>query len=167
MKNVVLILSFFTLSFNTFAHGNSKEEKIHELVNVMDMDSMMKGIYAQMEAMMKNTSQQLEIKPSEQPIYDRYYQRMTQVMEKKMGWAQMEPMVIATYTKHFNEKEIDEMLTFYQSEVGQTILAKMPMVMQETMMLSQQLLQNALPQIEMVSTQLQTELAQARQQSED
>ena len=42
-------------------------------------------------------------------------------------------MVVPIYDKNFSDEEIDGMLTFYSSPVGQKVLAKLPVILQESM----------------------------------
>ncbi len=42
-------------------------------------------------------------------------------------------MVIPVYDRNFTDEEIDGMLAFYSSPVGQKVLAKLPVVLQESM----------------------------------
>ena len=42
-------------------------------------------------------------------------------------------MVIPVYDRNFTDEEIDGMLAFYSSSVGQKVLAKLPVVLQESM----------------------------------
>ena len=42
-------------------------------------------------------------------------------------------MVVPVYDRNFTSEEIEGMLTFYSSSVGQKVLAKLPVVLQESM----------------------------------
>ena len=52
----LLISILLATSFYSYADSESKQVKLNELVNVMDMDSMIEQMYSQMEAMMQNMS---------------------------------------------------------------------------------------------------------------
>lgn len=161
----VLLLSLFIFSSSLYAAQTPKQQKIDELINVMNMDSMVDSMYAQVEGMMKGMSDQMGVKPSEQAIFDKYYGDMTDVLKTEMSWAKMQPTMVNVYDKHFNEEEISDMLAFYKTKTGQAILAKMPVVMQESMQMSQNLVQGAMPKIQALAQQLGEELQQSRNQS--
>lgn len=164
MKKAIL-LSLLIFSSGLFAAQTPKQQKIDELVNVMNMDAMVDSMYAQVEGMMKGMSEQMGVKPSEQAIFDKYYEDMTQVLKTEMSWKKMQPMMVKVYDTHFSEKEINDMLVFYKTETGQAILRKMPIVMQESMQMSQHLVQDAMPKIQALAKQLGDELKRKRSEA--
>lgn len=160
-----LLLSLLIFSSSLYAEQNTKQQKIDELINVMNMDAMVDSMYGQVEGMMKNMSAQMGVKPSEQAIFDKYYADMTNVLKSEMSWEKMQPMMVNVYDKHFKEQEIADMLAFYKTETGQKILKKMPVVMQESMQMSQSLIQDAMPRIQDIAGKLSEELKASREQA--
>lgn len=158
----VLLLSLLIFSTNLYAEQTAKQQKINELVNVMNMDAMVDSMYSQVEGMMQNMSVQMGVKPDEKPIFDKYYADMTEVLKTKMSWQKMQPMMVDLYDKQFSEQEINDMLAFYKTESGQAILRKMPQVMQASMQMSQALVQDAMPEIQAIAGQLGEALEQSR-----
>ena len=76
-----LLLSLLIFSGSVLADEATKQQKIDELINVMNMDAMVDSMYGQVEGMMKNMSAQMGVKPSEQAIFDKYYADMTNVLK--------------------------------------------------------------------------------------
>ena len=161
----VLLLSLLIFSSSLYDEQNTKQQKIDELISVMNLDSMVDSMYGQVEGMMKGMSDQMGVKPSEQAIFDKYYGDMTTVLKTEMSWAKMQPMMVNVYDKHFSEQEIADMLAFYKTDTGQKILEKMPVVMQESMQMSQSLMKDAMPKIQTLAQQLSDELEQSRSES--
>jgi uncharacterized protein len=161
----VLLLSLLIFSTNLYAAQTTKQQKIDELVEVMDMDAMVDSMYSQVEGMMQNMSVQMGVKPDEKPIFDKYYADMTEVLKTKMNWQKMQPMMVNLYDKQFSEQEISDMLDFYKTESGQAILKKMPQVMQASMQMSQSLVQEAMPEIQAIAGQLGEALKQSRSEA--
>ena len=112
----VLLLSLLIFSSSLYAEQNTKQQKIDELISVMNLDSMVDSMYGQVEGMMKGMSDQMGVKPSEQAIFDKYYGDMTTVLKTEMSWAKMQPMMVNVYDKHFSEQEIADMLAFYKTD---------------------------------------------------
>lgn len=79
----------------------------------------------------------------------------------------MEPEILKIYDKHFTEKEVDDMLAFYRTETGKSILKKMPDVMQESMMISQSFVQVLLPKLKEAALQLTKDIDKARAEGND
>ena len=111
----ILLLSISSISL---ASDSTKNEKIHELLNLLDMDSMVESMYSQMEVMMQNMSKEMGVIEDEKPILDKYYSKMTSIMKEEMSWEKIEPAVIDIYERNFSDKEIDDMLAFYRTESG-------------------------------------------------
>jgi hypothetical protein len=160
----VILLSLLIFSTNLAAQ-TAKQQKIDELVEVMDMDAMVDSMYSQVEGMMQNMSVQMGVKPDEKAIFDKYYADMTEVLKTKMSWQKMQPMMVNLYDKQFSEQEISDMLDFYKTESGQAILKKMPQVMQASMQMSQSLVQEAMPEIQAIAGQLGEALKQSRSEA--
>lgn len=163
MKRFLAVL-LFLLPFGLCAEPQSKQAMIDELVEVMQMESIVEATYDQMEGMMQGLSAQMGVKPEEQQIFDLYYKKMTRVLKEEMSWQKMSPLMVDIYQKHFSENEIREMLAFYKTETGQSIITKLPLVSQEAMLASQRMVQSAMPKIQAVSQELAQELQRSRQQ---
>lgn len=161
-KLSICALFFLAFSLTTYAE-TSKESKINELVNIMDMDSLIDQMYLQMQSMIqKNMPTREGISESEQAIYDKYQKEFLQVLQENMSWAKMEPMMIDIYGRNFSTKEIDDMLAFYKTETGKSLIQKMPIVMQESMQISQTLMQSTMSKIQAISQQQSQELSELR-----
>ncbi|WP_428243445.1 DUF2059 domain-containing protein [Gynuella sp.] len=157
------IVCLLLCSFTAVAADSSKEAKVVELMDLMNMNALIDNMYAQMEPMLQNVSKELDIKPSEQPLFDQYYKDVVAIMKADFSWEKMQPGMIDLYSRQFSEQEIDDMLAFYKTETGQAVLKKMPQLMQASMQLSQTLMQSAMPKMQARVKQLSNELAKARQ----
>jgi len=160
---ITLTIITLILSIGIQAQETTKQEKIAELLNVIDMDSMMESMYSQMEIMMQNMSTEMGVQSSEQAIFDEYYSKMTLVMRDSMSWKRMEPLAIEIYERNFSEKEITDMLDFYKSDTGKSILEKMPVVMQESMEIGQALMKETIPKIQIIAKELAQDLEEHRE----
>ena len=106
-------LLFITSSIFVQANESAKQAKLKELVNVMDMGSMVESIYSQMEVAMQDMSTKMGVQPNEQAIFDEYYSQMILIMKENLSWAKMEPLAVDIYDRNFTEDEITDMLVFY------------------------------------------------------
>lgn len=52
---------------------------------------------------------------------------------KTRGYTELIELITPIYTKHLTEVEIDAIIAFYESEAGQSMIKKIPMVLQESM----------------------------------
>ncbi|GAA0351128.1 hypothetical protein GCM10009092_14380 [Bowmanella denitrificans] len=74
--------------------------------------------------------------------------KTAELINQKMSWQEMQPMMLEIYQQSFNQVEIDGMITFYQSDVGKAVIAKMPQVMQASMQAMQRQMMDIMPQIQ-------------------
>ncbi len=161
MKKIIFVV-LMLVSFSAGASEESKRKQLEELMSLMDMHSMVNQMYSQFEVQLKNMSAQMGIQASDQAIVDKYYEKMIQLFKKEVNWDKMKPGIIDIYAKHFTEKEIADMITFYKTDSGKSALAKLPMVTQESMQLSTQLVQPIIPEIQKLSQAMAEELKAAR-----
>jgi hypothetical protein len=66
------------------------------------------------------------------------------------------------YKQNFSDKELKDMLAFYQSPTGQSMLEKMPIVTQESMQASQRMMTNVMPKINALTEEMSKEMKEAR-----
>ncbi len=163
MKKLVAAFIMVLLSFGVYAQ-DSKRESIEELLRVTNMDSMIDSIYEQMGKMSEGMGKQLGVKPDEQPIFDAYMNKVFSAMKEDMNWEKMKAPLVDIYLKHYTEKEIQDMLTFYKSETGRSMVSKMPTVMADYMQVSQEMMKSFLPKMQTMAKELRSELKNHRSQ---
>ena len=162
MKHLLAVL-FLLLPLSSTASESTKQAITKELMEVMDVDSLMDTMYTHIQDTMDNAAQHLNVTEAERPLFTRYYESVNQLMQDELNWNILEPKFIAIYDKSFTESELSAMLEFYKTEHGKSILKKMPAVMQESMLLSQSMLQNILPQLQALSAQFDKDLKAHRE----
>ena len=66
---------------------------------------------------------------------------------EQLNWSVLEPEYTRLYLEVFSEAELRELATFYESPLGQKMLAKMPLLMTRTNELTTRRMQAAMPQL--------------------
>ena len=130
----VLAICLGTVLAGPAVAQDSKMEKAREIFSVMQadtiMDQMLEAVFGQMGAMMQQSHPEL---PQEalgivrEEIAVSLRKALPDLVEQMAG----------VYEQVFTEEELDGMLDFYRSPVGQSLLAKMPQVMTQSMQFSQ------------------------------
>ena len=72
---------------------------------------------------------------------------MVSIIREALDWSKVEPLLVEAYRNTFTQEEVDAMLKFYTSPVGQSVGAKLPAASQQTMQLMQQRMREIIPQI--------------------
>ena len=140
------------------------EQSIRELQALMQAHNMINTAVAQMDAtlrpmMQKALAGRQQLSEREQQIVDDAHARIQAVMREQLRWDNFEPMMISVYEKTFSQKEVDGMKAFYRTPTGQSVIAKMPLVMQQTMQSMQSRMADMIPRIQ----EIQKDMAQRLQ----
>ncbi len=162
MKKLFLAVVLASSAMWAHADDAGKNRNIEELLNLTDAAAMMENMYSQMEVMLQDMGEQMGVAPKEQPIFDEYYSKMMQLMREELNWDKVKDPIKSIYGAHFTNTEIRDLINFYKTDTGRKTLEKLPVIMQESMAISQQALANVLPQIQAMSQQLEADIAQAR-----
>jgi hypothetical protein len=123
---------------NAPANSNPPSEtSIKQMLEVMQARKLVDSMMAQMDRMMQQTvaqaTQGQPISPKLQKEIDRHRAEMMGMMKELLAWEKLEPLYVRVYQKTFTQQELDGMLAFYKTPAGAAMIAKMPMVMQNTM----------------------------------
>lgn len=135
MKKTILIIALIAGSiFSIQAQENEAFKKdALELIKKSEgmVDSMMEQLYTMIpEDKVEDFKKELK------PIMDEYYEQAAEVS-----------------MKHYTHEEVKEVLKFYNSEIGQTMMEKQGEITKETMALSQGLQMKLMPLIQKYAQQ--------------
>lgn len=116
------------------AGAASKESVVH-LMEVMhakrNMELAMKGI---LESAKKGGRQGFLSKlPNATPEQLAIFESMWDELFKDVSYDDMLELTIAIYQRHFTQADVDSLVAFYQTPVGQKMLNETPAIMQESM----------------------------------
>ena len=80
-------------------------------------------------------------------------------MKDELSWESVKPLYMQVYSETFSQEEIDGLIKFYASDVGQSYANKLPVVMEETMAISQQQMQ---PMLQRMQEALQQAISESK-----
>ncbi|QIG90436.1 DUF2059 domain-containing protein [Chryseobacterium sp. POL2] len=122
MKKVILIFGLITCSFS---FAQTKEQKVERLMEVMGMQKNMALMFDQMMQHYNETY------PNVPSIF------WTKFREN-INYKDLQSKMIPVYSKHFTGEDIDGLIKFYQSPLGQKTITTLPQIMQESMAIGQE-----------------------------
>lgn len=127
------------------------EAIIRQLIAVTESAKLLDDVYTQVDAMMAASMAEAlggrAVTPEQQALFDEMRERVIAIFRESMNWAALEPMMIDIYRKSFTRKEAQGMLDFYKSDAGRAVIAKMPVVMQNTMAAMNDHMRTMMPKI--------------------
>jgi len=152
MKAVVTLV-FAVLASQAVLAQDAKpsEASIRQLFEVMHSSKLLDAYVTQIDATVRTSMQQAfagqQPTPKQQKIMDELGRNIAALVKEELNWATFEPMMIEVYRNTFSQHEVDGMLTFYRSEAGQAVIAKLPTAMQQTMTSMQSHVKTLTPRI--------------------
>lgn len=115
----------------------ASDESIRELLAITDAHKLIDTVRAQVDAMVKTSSQQAlqgkAITPERQAILDRMRTKMEGVIDEMLSWDTLQSVYLRTYRASFTQHELDGIIKFYKTPAGHAMIKKMPVVMQNVM----------------------------------
>jgi hypothetical protein len=102
---------------------------------------------AMMEQSMQAARNMLAPDSAQAKALAEFDQLIDEFLAEHFSWTVLEPEFVQLYVEMFTEAELRELTAFYQTDLGQKMLLRMPEVMQRSMAITQHHLQEALPQL--------------------
>ncbi|MDX1298994.1 MAG: DUF2059 domain-containing protein [Pseudomonas sp.] len=121
-------------------------------------DKLAVPVYAQVQQMFAQRFAESKAPESEKAMLETYQAQANTALEQAVGWDKLKPDMITLYTSNFNEQEMQELIRFYESPVGQKVLVKMPTLTAQAAQLTQSKLQAAVPKVNKMLADMTAEL---------
>ena len=162
----IILLAYFAMCPAIAAEPPASEASVRELLCITQSQKLVDGTMGQVDAMMQRSMKQAlagqTLTADQQRIMDNMRTKTIALFREDMKWETLEPMFIDVYKQSFTQKEVDGMLDFYKSEPGQAVIAKMPLVMQNTMQAMQGRMAVMLPKLQQLQQDAIAELKASR-----
>lgn len=112
------------------------------------LDSMLPQIDKLQREQFEQYASKRQLTADERAKMERIQQRTSQVFREELSWQKMRPMYLDLYKQTFSKEDVLAMAEFYESPAGQSLLDKMPVLMQNVMVAVQTRLQPMLERLE-------------------
>ena len=126
MQKILFAFTFlFSLSSIAIAQEKSSfEEKVARMLEVSGARQNFDAAILNMVELQKRAYADI--------LSDEFFDELGKEM-MKVGFEKLTPEFVPIYKRHLTEEELDEIIKFYESEVGQSLVQKMPLIMNEAM----------------------------------
>ena len=108
----------------------SKQAKVKELFVTMRMENMLDQVMAAIRYQVVQMTQADpgadQRTPEQKKLTQQFEDKAMKVVGDSVGWTALEPDYVKLYAATYTEEEIDGILAFYKSPVGQKLLEKTP-----------------------------------------
>ena len=145
----LLIVLLASLSIPAFGQG-ATEASVERLFAAMNVERSIGASYAMMDNMMKQGMAQAlpaDPTPQQRQAAEAARASFSAVMREEVSWEKMKPDLVKTYSETFTEAEVLGIVAFYESPAGQAFVAKMPLLMQKSMLATQERMRLLIPRM--------------------
>ena len=162
-----LLLSILGLALSvTAATAKTDADKLElavQLAALMDMDQMVGTMQNQMEAMMQQElAGTAECEDATAAITE-FSQAVSTLTRKELSNEVFLPKVAEIYAEIFDADELQGMIDFYRTPLGRKMLARMPELMEKSMTLAQNQVQDLAPRIDELASDFGKRITEANQ----
>lgn len=141
-----------------FAQGPPPSAKsVLQLLQVMHTHQVMDNAAIQMDDTVRSSMKAAmhgQLNAEQEKIREESQAKVISIMKEAFNWSAFEPLLVQAYQSTLTQEEVDAMLKFYDSPVGQSVGAKLPIINQQMMQLTHQRTQEMLPRIVAVQTDM-------------
>jgi len=165
IPSTLLLLAVLTFPFSTPAAPPS-DQSIYKLLQLTKVDWQMDSVLAQMDGAMKANMQRLTqgkpLSADEQAILDKQQAKMAGIMREELSWDKVKDQYVQTYREMFSQEEVNGLIAFYQTPVGQSLVSKRPELTKRTMTILQQRMAPVMQRIQKMSEETAAELKKTK-----
>ena len=138
----LLVAAFVALAAMTSAgqEPSRKEVLASQLLDLLNMQKMLDTTYDSMSKMQVQAFAEGKLSPEAQAKANKQMEASMQVAKKEMGWDTIKPIFVKIYADNFDEAELEGIIAYYKSPVGQKWIEKQPAVQAATMQAMTQLM---------------------------
>ncbi len=168
MKSTCLLVCLLAFSSLDAKEAEmASRESVEKLAELTEVPKMIDAMQSQVGGMFDGFAQQLDLSEEERPSFEKYKEKVIVLMHEEVSWEKMKEPMLDIYMKHFSEAEVQGLIEFYSSDLGQSMIRKMPEVMRESMAISQNMMQVMMPKIQALALEMQEDIAQKHKENKD
>jgi hypothetical protein len=141
MKKILACFTLVVCAFSALA-AEPTDASVDKLLTLTKAENLMDSIHGNLEQNMRQGMKQAtagkKLTDEQTRMLESAQKKFADGMRQELTWASFKPMYIKIYKETFDQEEIDGLIAFYGTKVGQSYINKMPVAMQKTMSAVQQ-----------------------------
>jgi hypothetical protein len=145
-------------SAQVLADAKSHAADAEHFLLLAHADKLAVPVYAQVQQMFAQRFAESNAPQSEKAVLETYQAQANAALEQAVGWDKLKPDMVKLYTSTFNEQEMKDLISFYESPLGKKVLAQMPTLTAQSAQLTQSKLQAAVPKVNQLLAEMTAKL---------
>jgi hypothetical protein len=162
LRNALLASSLICCALPLHADEASKRAKAGELLTVLHIDQslnqMLNQQSVQIQKAIGSMTSQGKLTPAQQKDTDAFMQKVVGMIRDGSSWQKVKPQFVEIYMSTYSEPELDGLLAFYRSPLGQKMLQSQPEIASKSQMIMQQHMQEVQPKLRDAFDQFKKEM---------
>jgi uncharacterized protein len=130
------------------AENDEKTKLSLQLMRAMDIDRMMQNMSTQLMSAYDQQFKSMAKCDEAQPIASDFSKELSEKVMTTLSGEDFKVDIAAVYAEVFTEDELRQSIAFYQSPLGKKLLARMPELMQKSIVLSQDRIKAITPDLQ-------------------
>jgi hypothetical protein len=155
------------LALPALADQASKQALIDEMLTLTKADSLIQSVIDQQQTALQQKLKQIvdsdaQLQPYAkdlEPVLAEFERKTIDLLRNGLNWTTLKPQISVIYGDVLTEEELAGAVAFYKTPAGQSLLKKMPDLMNASMKLMQQKLEVLLPEINRMGPELSEKIA--------
>lgn len=131
---------------------------LERMFELQDMESMLDNSYRQIDQMFSQMVAQQQVTEKTRPIFEKYHQKFRLIMVEGLNWEKLKEPMMDAYSKVYSKEEIEALIKFYETPVGQKFLKKTPELMHATVQVMQGFTRDMFPKMQALQQEMKAEL---------
>jgi len=145
-------LAVLILAAGARADDASKAAKVEEFFRLAKMDQMLEqSLNLTMNQVKSEAFRQtigVKVPPEQTKIFENFQDQVTKLISSVMSWNALKPEFIKLYSDAYTEAELDDILAFYKSPTGMSMVAKTPALMAKASLTTQKQMAVLAPELQ-------------------
>ena len=165
MKRILFV--FFIALFSASVHAAPVQDaSIEKLLTLTDAKKIHESIISESDELIDSSIKPMlhrdKMTPEQQQLMDSFLAKYKAIIKDELSWKKMLPAYIQIYRDTFTEKELNELIAFYESPTGQMFIKKTPVILDKTSKVMQQKMVSILTRMDSVLSETMKEMSKSR-----
>lgn len=146
-----------------YADSQTHRQAAEEVLRLTKVDKMLAPLIDQIQQVQIQQLQQMDLSREAYSAAQRYLQQINDLVAREMRWQEIKDDYVGLYTDAFTEQELRQLIQFYGTPLGQKVVEKMPVLMEQSMQLGQKKMMKIMPEIQALSEEMIQEIQKQNQ----
>lgn len=168
---VLIVVGLFMGSSFSYAQEDVRKQLAEELLVLMEVDKNIEKNFEMIKQMqmdqIKNMKPAEELSREDSEKISLMQGKVMDAIAKGLGWDNLKGDYIAIYADVFAKEELEGLITFYKTPVGQKLIKKQPELMQKRFEVSQKQMATIMPKIQEVMEDMKESIKASKGKSQE